>query len=401
MGMEQTWRWFGPADPITLPEIRQTGATGIVTALHHVPPGESWTREEILARWDVIARARLAWSVAESLPVPESIKTRSGDFRRHLRNYAASLRALGACGVDTVCYNFMPVLDWSRTDLATVAPDGSVTTRFEAVVFAAFDICMLGRKNAERDYDDATVRAARAWYDGADGAARERLLRTVLLGLPGSEATMTLDEFRAALAPYAEVGEAGLRANLREFLREMTPVAEEAGVRLAIHPDDPPWSLLGLPRIVSTSEDVEEILGAVDSPANGLTLCTGSFGAGPGNNLVAMAEKFASRISFVHLRNVRKDGAGGFAEDDHLAGDVDIFGVVRAILREQARREREGRADRRMPMRPDHGRTTLADEMLAGVRGKQTYPGYSFVGRMRGLAELRGLERGIRLALGL
>ncbi|HTR99876.1 MAG TPA: mannonate dehydratase, partial [Bacteroidota bacterium] len=236
MGMEETWRWFGPADPITLPEIRQTGATGIVTALHHIPPGEEWTRDAITERREVIERAHLSWSVAESLPVPESIRTRSGEYRRHIRNYAASLRALGACGVDTVCYNFMPVLDWSRTDLETVAPDGSVTTRFDAVVFAAFDMFILGRKDAAEDYADATVRAARAWYDGADAAARERLLRTVLLGLPGSGATMTLDEFRAALAPYAEIGEAGLRANLGEFIREMTPVAEEAGVRLAVHP---------------------------------------------------------------------------------------------------------------------------------------------------------------------
>jgi len=399
--MEQTWRWFGPDDPITLAEIRQTGATGIVTALHHIPPGEVWTRDEILGRKGLIAGAHLTWSVAESLPVSETIKTRSGDYRRHRRNYAESLRALGACGVDTVCYNFMPVLDWSRTDLALPAADGSVTTKFDAVVFAAFDICILGRKDAEQDYAPASVSAARAWFSGADGAARERLLRTVLLGLPGSGATMTLDEFRRALGAYGELGEKGLRENLREFLREMTPVAEEAGVRLAIHPDDPPWPLLGLPRIVSNARDVEEILGAADSPANGITLCTGSYGASPRNNLVAMAEEFAPRISFVHLRNVRQDGTGGFAEEDHLAGDVDMFGVVRAILMEQKRREREGRGDRRMPMRPDHGRTMLADEMLAGVRGRATYPGYSLVGRMRGLAELRGLERGIRLSLGI
>ncbi|HTO94042.1 MAG TPA: mannonate dehydratase, partial [Bacteroidota bacterium] len=396
-----TWRWFGPADPVTLAEIRQTGATGIVTALHQIQPGEAWTRRDILERRGEIERARLTWSVAESLPVSESIKTRSGMYRKHMDNYAASLRALGECGVDTVCYNFMPVLDWSRTDLGTIAPDGSVTTRFEAVPFAAFDICMLGRRGAEKDYTGATAAAARAWYDRADGAARERLLRTVLLGLPGSGSTMTLGEFREALGRYADVGDAGLRANLNEFLREMTPVAEEAGVRLAIHPDDPPWPLLGLPRIVSTASDVEAILAAADSPSNGITLCTGSFGASPRNNCAAMAERFASRLNFVHLRNVHADGDGGFAEDDHLTGDVDMFGVVRAILREQSRREREGRADRRMPMRPDHGRTTLADEMLAGVRGKNTYPGYSLVGRMRALAELRGLEHGIRLSLGL
>jgi len=401
MAMEQTWRWFGPDDPITLPEIRQTGATGIVTALHHIPPGEAWAREEILARRGEIERAGFTWSVAESLPVSESIKTRSGDFRRHLRRYAASLRALGACGVDTVCYNFMPVLDWSRTDLRTVATDGSVTTKFDVVVFAAFDLCILCREGAERDYAPGTVRAARAWFEEADSAARERLLRTVLLGLPGSGTAMTLKEFRGALAPYAELGDAGLRANLREFIAEMTPVAEEAGVRLAIHPDDPPWPLLGLPRVVSLAADVAEILRAADSPANGITLCTGSFGASPRNDLVAMAEKFAPRISFVHLRNVRHDGAGGFAEDDHLGGHVDMFGVIRAILMEQERRGREGRADRRMPMRPDHGRTTLADDMLDGVRGRGTYPGYSLVGRMRGLAELRGLEQGIRLSLGI
>jgi len=399
--MEETWRWFGPNDPITLAEIRQTGATGIVTALHHVPPGEIWTREEIDARSAEIRRSGLAWSVAESLPVPESIKTRGGEFRRHMLNYATSLRNLGACGIDTVCYNFMPVLDWSRTDIAAAAPDGSVTTRFDAVLFAAFDLCILEREGAEEDYEAGIARAARTWFANADGAGREKLLRTVLLGLPGSGTTMTLDEFRRALLAYADVGERGLRENLREFIREMAPVAEEAGVRLAIHPDDPPWPLLGLPRIVSSAGDVEEILRAADSVANGLTLCTGSFGASPRNDLVAMAERFAPRISFVHLRNVHGDGAGGFAEDDHLTGDVDMFGVVRAILLEQARRAREGRSDSRMPMRPDHGRTTLADEMLSGVRGRATYPGYSLFGRMRALAELRGLERGIRLSMSL
>jgi mannonate dehydratase len=401
MAMEQTWRWFGPNDPVTLKDIKQTGATGVVTALHHLPIGTAWSREEIRKRKSMIEAEGLVWSVVESVPVHEDVKLRRGRYAEYIENFKTSIRHLGAEGIDTVCYNFMPILDWSRTDLDSVFPDGSIMTSYSAVVFAAFDLFILRRPGAEVDYTPAQMAAARAWYDGADDVKRKQLSDTILLGLPGSEVAYTLDQFRAALASYDGVSDATLRTNLYAFLKDVIPVAHEAGVFMAIHPDDPPWPLLGLPRVVSNRKDVELLLAASDSPSNGLTLCTGSFGAGPQNDLVDMAQRFAHRISFVHLRNVKKDGAGGFLEDNHLDGDVDVYRVIEAILREQQRREQSGRTDRRMPMRPDHGHLTLVDVALAEYRKKKTYPGYSLVGRMRGLAELRGLELGIRRALGL
>ena len=401
MAMQQTWRWFGPNDPVTLQEVRQTGAVGIVTALHHIPVGETWPVDEIRARKHAIEAEGLTWSVVESLPVHECIKTRSGEVGRVLENFKATLRNLGACGIDTVCYNFMPVLDWSRTDLDAVFTDGSITTKFDAAVFAAFDLFVLRRKDAARGYAPEIVRAAESWCNAADEREKERLVRTVLLGLPGSGEALTLEKLRAALETYDAIDPAALRDNLHAFLREVVPVAEESGVLLAVHPDDPPWPLLGLPRVVSTGEDIAGLLRAVDSPSNGITLCTGSLGAGPRNDLVEIAERFASRINFVHLRNVHRDGSGGFVEDNHLEGDVDMFGVIRTILLEQERRTKAGRADRKMPMRPDHGHLLLPDEMLAEIRKTRPYPGYSLWGRMRGLAELRGMELGIRRSLGL
>jgi mannonate dehydratase len=393
--MEQTFRWFGPNDPVTLPEIRQTGATGIVTALHQIPIGEVWSVDEIQKRKMLIEAGGLSWSVTESVPVHESIKKRTGEYRRYIESYKTTLRNLGKCGIDTVCYNFMPVLDWSRTELNTVFRDGSITSRFEAARFAAFDLFILKRNNAESFYSPVQVNAARTWFEKADDSQKDKLTETVLLGLPGSGDAYTLEAFRDAIGSYAGVRDGELRENLSAFIREVVPAAEESGVFLAIHPDDPPWPLLGLPRVVSTAKDVERILSAVDSPVNGITLCTGSFGARPDNNLVAMAGRFARRVSFVHLRNVRSDRGGGFVEENHLEGDVDLYGVIRAILFEQKRRAQEGRKDRRMPMRPDHGHLMLPDAALAEQKGKNTYPGYSLWGRMRGLAELRGLEIGI------
>jgi mannonate dehydratase len=396
MSMEQTWRWFGPQDPIRLEEVRQTGATGIVTALHHIPSGERWTVEEILKRRREIEAAGLRWSVAESLPVHEGIKTNSTSRERLVENYKRSLANLGKCGVDTVCYNFMPVLDWSRTDLAVEFRDGSITSKFESGVFAAFDFFILKREGAEADYSEDEVRRARHYFEGLDERKRDELVQTVLLGFPGSGESYTLAQFRDALRTYDAIGEDELRYNLIEFLKEIAPVAEESGVRLAIHPDDPPRSILGLPRIVSNRRDVEQILAAYDSPSNGITLCTGSFGAGLNNDLQELTDLFAPRINFIHLRNVTKDPQGDFVEDNHLEGDVDMYGVIKTLLLEQKRRAEEGRKDLRMPMRPDHGHLMLADRDRAKV-----YPGYSLFGRMRGLAELRGVELGIRRSLGL
>ncbi len=396
MAFEQTWRWFGPHDPINLKEIKQTGATGIVTALHHIPAGNVWTVDEIRKRKEDIESEGLLWSVAESLPVHEDIKRRTGRCEEFIENYKVSLRNLGAVGIDTVCYNFMPVLDWSRTDLDVEYEDGSVTTRFEQTPLVAFDLFLLRRPAAEASYSEQQRREAREFLDGLDEQGRNRLVKTVLLGLPGSGETYTLDGLRAALRSYDGIDGERLRQNLRDFLREVIPAAIESGVMMAIHPDDPPWPLLGLPRVVSDARDVERILASVDDPANGITLCTGSFGASAGNDLVGMAERFAKRVNFVHLRNITRDNAGNFIEANHLDGDVDIYGVMKTLLVEQNRRAAEEPRYRRMPMRPDHGHLMLPDRNRPNI-----YPGYSLFGRMRGLAELRGMELGIRRALDL
>jgi mannonate dehydratase len=396
MTLEPTWRWFGPSDPITLKEVKQTGASGVVTALHHIPVGEIWSKGEITKRKQEIESEGLQWSVAESLPVHEAIKKRKGSYCQLIENYKTSLRNLGQCGVDTVCYNFMPVLDWSRTALDVEFKDGSITTKFEAKVFAAFDIFILKRSGAAKQYDDQQYRLAKEYFDGLDEGQKQKLLQTVLLGFPGSNEAYTIEQFKTALTEYDDVGDEGLRENLYGFLSEIIPVAEESGVYMVLHPDDPPWPLLGLPRVVSNKRDVEQLLAVVDSPSNGITLCTGSFGAGIQNDLVEMAEKFAARINFIHLRNVTRNEAGDFLEDNHLDGDVDMYGVMKALILEQKNRAEQGRKDRRMPMRPDHGHLMLADQHRSNV-----YPGYSLFGRMRGLAELRGMELGIRRSLGL
>lgn len=396
MGFEQTWRWFGPKDPITLKEIRQTGATGIVTALHHIPAGQVWSVDDIMKRKEMIEGEGLTWSVVESLPVHEDIKRHNGRFQEFIEHYEESIRNLGKCGIDTVCYNFMPVLDWSRTDLQVTYKDGSITTKFEAMAFAAFDLFLLKRVGAEEDYSAAQLSEAHQYAEGLGPHEKMQLVESILLGLPGSLEAFSLVGLRAALNKYAGIGDRELREHLYYFIKQIVPAAAEAGVLMAIHPDDPPWPLLGLPRVVSNARDVEQILAAFDSPSNGITLCTGSFGAGIQNDLVGMAERFGPRINFVHLRNLSRTASGDFVEEDHLGGDIDMYGVVRALLIEQKRRLNEGLNVRRMPMRPDHGHLMLPDRDRRGI-----YPGYSLFGRMRGLAELRGLELGIQRSLGL
>ncbi len=396
MPFEQCWRWFGPRDPVTLREVKQTGASGVVTALHEVPAGAVWAVQDINARKRLIEAEGLRWLVAESLPVHEEIKRRGPDSHLYIENYRESIRNLGSSGIRVLCYNFMPVLDWSRTSLDSRFSDGSITTAFDSHVLAAFDLFLLRRRGAEQDYEAETIRKAHLYFSSLDGRGRESLVNTVLLGFPGSGESYTLDRLQAALEGYRGISREMFRENLLFFLRQIVPAAEESGVLLALHPDDPPWSVLGLPRIVSSADDVSFVLGAIDSPSNGITLCTGSFGASRQNNVVAMAERFASRINFVHLRNVVTKDNGDFVESDHLDGDVDMYGVMRALLLEQRRRADEGRSDSRIPMRPDHGHLGDAD------RGnREYYPGYSLFGRMRGLAELRGLELGIRRTLGL
>jgi len=390
MALEQTWRWFGPKDLISLAEIRQTGATGIVTALHHIPNGEVWSESEILFRKKEIEAAGLRWSVVESVPVHEDIKKQTGSYKQYIENYKQTLINLSKCSIYTVCYNFMPVLDWSRTKLFYVFEDGKKALRFRIEEFAAFDMFILKRPDAEKDYKVKIVNDAKVWFQNASKEELDELSKTILQGLPGSEESFKLEDFQETLNEYKGIDRNKLKEHLFYFLKEVTPVAEKVGVRLAIHPDDPPWPLLGLPRVVSNLEDAFEIINCADSPANGITLCTGSFGAGYNNNLVEMAEKLAHRINFVHLRNVYRDEEGNFMEADHLNGNIDMYGVMKALILEERNRKAEGRKDWQMPMRPDHGHLMLYD-----LNKPKTYPGYSLIGRMKGLAELRGLEIGI------
>ncbi|HUD62033.1 MAG TPA: mannonate dehydratase [Acetobacteraceae bacterium] len=386
--MEQTWRWFGPDDAVKLHEIRQTGASGIVTALHHIPYGVVWSQQEIATRKAMIeadASLGLRWSVVESLPVAEPIKLADGNLSALFDNYRESLRNLGALGVTTVCYNFMPVLDWTRTQLAVPLPGGGTALRFNAHEYAAFDCFMLARKGAEAEHAPDVLARARAWFDHSSESDKDRLLANIMAGLPGAYDRYDVPGLRRMLDRYADITAEDLRENLARFLREVVPAAEAAGVRLCIHPDDPPRPLFGLPRIVSNQNDIDFLLGAVDRFANGLTLCTGSLGAGAGNDLPAMARRFASRTHFVHLRNVSKEPDGSFMEADHLGGDVDIVAVMSAMLHEQTRRRDAGDPHWQLPFRPDHGHELLDDKQ------RKTHPGYPLIGRMRGLAELRGV----------
>ena len=393
-GLEYTWRWFGPNDPVSLKEIKQTGATGIVTALHQIPVGEVWPVEEILKRKQMIEAEDLKWSVVESVPVHEDIKKISNNYKKYIENYKQSIRNLSHCGLNRVCYNFMPVLDWSRTELNVQFKDGTFTSKFELKSMAAFDMYILKREGAENDYNDNIKDKAQKFFNSLNEHGKEKLISTILLGLPGSNEAYTLDEFRKAIAVYQDMSEADLLKNLQGFIKEISPTAEESGILLGVHPDDPPRSLLGLPRVVGNKENLQKILDASDSLNNGLTFCTGSLGAGYKNDLVDIAKSFSERINFVHLRNLNRNADGDFIEVAHLEGDVDIYGVMKVLVEEQINRFNIGRKDTHIPMRPDHGLLMLDDR-----KKKNIYPGYSLYGRMKGLAELRGLETGIRLSL--
>jgi mannonate dehydratase len=389
--MAASMRWFGPTDPVALAELRQTGAEAVFTALHDVRYGETWPAARIAERRDEIARAGLAWRVVESVPVHESIKTRTGDFVRHIANYAATIETLGVAGIKAIIYNFMPVFDWVRTDLDYPLADGSETLRFDPVKFAAFEIHALGRKGAEKDFDPATREAAAAWWKSISATERESFIRQTLDLFPGVRLGLTLDDLREMLAAYREIDAARLKQHLKLFLGAVVPVAERAGVRLALHPDDPPFSVLGLPRIVSTEADLRDVVAMVDSPANGLCYCTGSLGTRGDNDLPGIVRRLGPWIHAAHLRSVQREADGSFYEAHHLGGSVDLPAIVRALLEEQAARRRMGRSDWQILFRPDHGRTVLDDFK----RPEPACPGYPLIGRALALAELRGLQIGI------
>ena len=380
--MQETWRWFGPGDTITLRQIRQAGATGIVTSLHEIPTGEVWPLSVIQSRKAEIEAAGMNWSVVESVPLHNDIKTRTGDYLRYIANYQETLRNLGAAGIDTVCYNFMPVVDWTRTNLSYQLPNASQALRFEMTDFIAYDVFMLERENAEQDYNQEQLDIAKARFEALSPAERELLEKNIIAGLPGGEGSYDREGIRKAIAQFIALGTEGYREHLFAFLREIIPVAEEAGVKMCIHPDDPPFSLFGLPRVVSTADDARAILEAVESPANGLTLCAGSFGARADNDLVDMVRAFGPSIFFVHLRNVKREPDGSFYESDHLDGDNDMIGLINALLDEETNRGKRNS----IPMRPDHGHLMDEEMNKPGVR-----PGYSYAGRMKSLAELRGV----------
>ncbi|WP_192178998.1 mannonate dehydratase [Mesorhizobium amorphae] len=388
--MEQCWRWYGPDDPVTLDHVRQAAATGIVSALHNIYDGRAWPLADILERKRIIEDAGLTWAVVESIPVHNSIKIGSAERQRYAGFYKDTIRALAEAGISTICYNFMPVVDWTRTDLMYRLPTTGYALRFDAIDFAAYDLFVLKRRNAEASYSPARITEAEARLKALSDEQIDTIERNLIAGLPATERKYNRDTMREALADYDAIGPAELRANLAWFLKEIIPVAEEVGARMCIHPDDPPFSLFGLPRVVSTAEDARFILETVDSPANGLTFCTGSYGVRADNDLVAMIEEFASRIHFVHLRNVTREDDGSFFEAEHLEGSTDMAAVILALMKEEVRRRKEGRSDWRIPMRPDHGHL-LADDI-----GKtRINPGYSLIGRLKGLAELRGIMRAV------
>jgi mannonate dehydratase len=398
MSLEQTWRWYGPSDPVTLKDIRQAGATGIVTALHEIPNGEVWDYESIKARkrfieWDdrkSKPKPRgLTWSVVESVPVHEEIKQGKPDRDKYIENYKQSIRNIGKAGIPVLCYNFMPVVDWTRTNLNLKLEDGALALAFNMVDFIVFDVFILRRKGAKKQYSPELIAKAELRFESMNGEKRYELEKTIIAGLPGAEESWTLEQFQQKLDEYSDIDDNKYRENLKYFLEQVAPVAEESGVKLAIHPDDPPFSLFGLPRVVSTEKDIEFILNIYDSIYNGFTLCTGSLGVRPDNDLEGIVKRHGAKLNFAHLRSTQRDEFNGFHEAGHLRGDVDMYAVMLAILKEQRKRQSVYRPDHTIPMRADHGHTILDD------LNKKTNPGYSAIGLLRGMAELRGLELGI------
>jgi mannonate dehydratase len=393
--MKKTWRWYGEHDKVTFSDIRQSGVKDIVTSLHYVPYGDVWEIDDIMKRKRLLEENGFTWAVTESIPVHEDIKTRTGNFKEYIENYKKSIENLAECGIDTVCYNFMPIMDWTRTNLEYKLENGAKTLRFEMIPFVAFDLFILKRKDAEKDYTSVQIDQARDYFKDLDKEDKEALTKVLIANLPGTDKKYTIEEFREVLKKYKDIDRDKLKEHLFAFLSEIIPVAEHTGVKMCIHPDDPPYPLLGLPRIVSTEDDIAELINSVKSPNNGLTFCTGSLGVRKDNDLLQIFNRFKDKIHFLHLRSTHRDETGNFQEATHLGGDVDMYSIVKLIIEEQERRKKDGRDDFEIPMRPDHGHQMMDD------LHKSFYPGYSNIGRMKGLAEINGIEYAIERSMNL